>query len=76
MQGRIMIVAGVGGHTGYACALAQALHEKISFSFLVSERDVLSERKLCKFGEINFLIEPQSPKTSRTTKKCQGIERC
>jgi len=76
MQGRVMILAGGGGHTGYVCALAQVLHEKVSFSFLVSEGDVLSERKLRKFGEVDLLIEPRSAKTSRVTKKCKGIERC
>ena len=63
MQGRVLILAGGGGHTGIAYALAQALHEKVSLSFLVPEGDVLSERRLSKFGKVQLLIKPRGPKT-------------
>ena len=63
VHGRVLILAGGGGHTGYAYALAQALHEKVSLSFLVPEGDVLSERRLRKFGEVDFLIKPRGPET-------------
>ena len=63
MHGRVLILAGGGGHTGYSYALAQALHEKVSLSFLVPEGDTLSERRLRKFGEVGFLIQPRGPKT-------------
>ncbi len=63
MQGRVLILAGGGGHTGIACALAQALHEKVSLTFLAPEGDVLSERRLSKFGKVQFLVKPRGPKT-------------
>ena len=63
MYGSVLILAGGGGHTGYAYALAQALHERVSLSFLVPERDALSERKLHKFGHVKFLIKPRGPTT-------------
>jgi UDP-N-acetylglucosamine--N-acetylmuramyl-(pentapeptide) pyrophosphoryl-undecaprenol N-acetylglucosamine transferase len=58
-----LILAGGGGHTGYAYALAQALHEKAPLSFLAPEGDTLSERRLSKFGEVKFLIKPRGPTT-------------
>jgi len=63
VHGRVLILAGGGGHTGYAYALAQALHGKVSLSFLVPEGDTLSERRLRKFGEVSYLIQPRDPKT-------------
>jgi len=59
----ILILAGGGGHTGYAYALAQALHGKVSLSFFVPEGDRLSEKRLSKFGKIGFFIKPRGPKT-------------
>lgn len=64
MQRRTLILAGGGGHTGYAYALAQALHGKAPLSFLVPEGDFLSAKKLRKFGKVEFLIKPRGPKTS------------
>jgi UDP-N-acetylglucosamine:LPS N-acetylglucosamine transferase len=63
VHGRVLILAGGGGHTGYAYALAQALHGKVSLSFLAPKGDVLSERRLSKFGKVDFLIKPRGPKT-------------
>jgi len=63
VQGRVLILAGGGGHTGYAYALAQALHERVPLSFLVPEGDTLSERRLSKFGEVKFLIKSRGPTT-------------
>jgi len=51
------------GHTGYAYALAQALRKKVFLSFLAPEGDALSERRLSKFGKVEFLIKPRGPKT-------------
>ena len=64
MQRRTLILAGGGGHTGYAYALAQALHGKAPLSFLVPEGDLLSAKKLRRFGKVEFLIKPRGPKTS------------
>jgi len=63
VQGRVLILAAGGGHTGYAYALAQALHGKVFLFFLAPEGDTLSERRLSKFGKVEFLIKPRGPKT-------------
>jgi len=64
---RVLILAGGGGHTGYGYALAQALEENASLSFLVPEGDILSEKKLSRFGEVNFLTKARGPKTPTHT---------
>jgi len=61
--GRVLILVGGGGHSGYAYALAQALHGKMKLSFIVPEGDILSERRLSKLGEVSFLVKPRGPKT-------------
>ena len=63
MQGRVLILAGGGGHTGIAYALAQALHKRVSLSFLAPEGDSLSRERLSKFGKVEFLVMPRGPKT-------------
>ena len=63
MQGRVLILAGGGGHTGIAYALAQALNKRVFLSFLAPEGDSLSGERLSKFGEVEFLIKPRGPKT-------------
>ena len=64
MRKSVLILAGGGGHTGYAYALAQALHKKVFLSFLVPEGDLLSKERLSKFGNVEFFIKPRHPKTS------------
>jgi UDP-N-acetylglucosamine--N-acetylmuramyl-(pentapeptide) pyrophosphoryl-undecaprenol N-acetylglucosamine transferase len=64
VQGRVLILAGGGGHTGIAYALAQALHNRLSLSFLVPEGDSFSRRRLSEFGEVKSLIKPRGPTTS------------
>lgn len=64
MQTSVLILAGGGGHTGYAYALAQALHGKVRLSFLVPEGDSLSKERLSKFGNVEFFVKPRHPKTS------------
>ena len=63
MKGCVLILAGGGGHTGIAYALAQTLHKKVSLSFLAPEGDTLTARRLSKFGNVKFLIKPRGPKT-------------
>lgn len=63
MSKRALILAGGGGHTGEAYALAQALYGKVKLSFLVHEGDTLSKAKLSRFGEVDTLILPRGPKT-------------
>jgi len=59
----VLILAGGGGHTGIAYALAQALHKRVSLSFLAPEGDTFSKERLSKFGKVEFLIKPRGPKT-------------
>ena len=63
LQGRVLILAGGGGHTGIAYALAQALHKRVFLSFLAPEGDAFSKERLSKFGRVEFLIKPRGPKT-------------
>jgi UDP-N-acetylglucosamine:LPS N-acetylglucosamine transferase len=63
VQENILILAGRGGHTGYAYALAQALHKRVRLSFLVPEGELLSKKRLGKFGNVEFFVEPRGPKT-------------
>jgi UDP-N-acetylglucosamine:LPS N-acetylglucosamine transferase len=67
VQKRVLILAGGGGHTGYGYALSQALQEEASLSFFVPEGDILSEKKLSRFGEVKFLIKARGPKTPAHT---------
>ncbi len=66
MAFEILILAGGGGHTGYAYALAQELYEKASLSFLVPEGDELSAKRMSKFGKVDYLIKPRGPETSNS----------
>ncbi|UCC33558.1 MAG: hypothetical protein JSW53_00695 [Candidatus Bathyarchaeota archaeon] len=59
----MLILAGGGGHTGIAFALAQSLHRKVSLSFIVPKGDILSRRRLSRFGEVQSLVKPRGPKT-------------
>jgi UDP-N-acetylglucosamine:LPS N-acetylglucosamine transferase len=60
---RVLISAGGGGHTGYAYALAQRLFGKAFLRFLVPEGDVLSGKRLSRFGRVDFLLKPRGAKT-------------
>jgi UDP-N-acetylglucosamine:LPS N-acetylglucosamine transferase len=72
----ILILAGGGGHTGYAYALAQVLHEKVHLSFLIPEGDTLSKERLKKFGEVDQLIKPRGPKTSTPKFAARLVKAC
>ena len=63
MAKEILILAGGGGHTAYAYALAQALCDRASLSFLVPEGDALSEKRLSKFGAVDHLVKARGPTT-------------
>jgi len=60
---KILILAGGGGHTGYAYALAQNLYGRANLSFLVPKGDLLSQKRLSRFGEVHLAIKPRGPKT-------------
>jgi len=63
MAHEILILAGGGGHTGYAYALAQELCREASLSFLAPEGDELTEKRMIKFGKVEPLVKPRGPKT-------------
>ena len=60
---RILILAGGGGHTGFAYALAQRLKGRASTAFLIPEGDSLSHERLSKFGKVEYLLKPRGAKT-------------
>jgi UDP-N-acetylglucosamine--N-acetylmuramyl-(pentapeptide) pyrophosphoryl-undecaprenol N-acetylglucosamine transferase len=60
----ILILAGGGGHTGFAYSLAQKLEKKANLVFLVPYGDTISYNRLSRFGEVSYLIKPRGPKTS------------
>jgi UDP-N-acetylglucosamine:LPS N-acetylglucosamine transferase len=59
----VLVLAGGGGHTGYAYALAQRLHDAASLHFLVPDEDVLSSRRLSRFGAVSFLLKARGANT-------------
>lgn len=59
----VLILAGGGGHTGYGYALAQRLHGNANLRFLVPKGDELSQKRLNKFGAVDFLLKPREAKT-------------
>jgi UDP-N-acetylglucosamine:LPS N-acetylglucosamine transferase len=59
----VLILAGGGGHTGYGYALAQRLCGRANMHFLVPQGDVLSQKRLTKFGAVDFLLKPREAKT-------------
>jgi len=63
MAHEILILAGGGGHTGYAYALAQELYGKASLSFLAPEGDELTEKRMSRYGKVEPLVKPRGPKT-------------
>lgn len=63
MLKKVLILAGGGGHTGYGYALAQSLYGKASLRFLVPKGDVLSQKRLSKFGWVDSLLKPREVKT-------------
>jgi len=64
VQKNVLILAGTGGHAGYAYALAQALNKKVRLSFLAPEGDILTKNRLSNFGNVEFFVKPRGPKTS------------
>lgn len=62
----ILVLAGGGGHTAYGYALAQRLHGRANFHFLVPRGDRLSYERLSKFGSVDYLLKPRDAKTSTT----------
>ena len=64
MTKKVMILAGGGGHTGYARILAQELHRQAELSFLAPDDDPVSISLLKPYGSVETLIKPRHPTTS------------
>jgi UDP-N-acetylglucosamine:LPS N-acetylglucosamine transferase len=60
----VLILAGGGGHTGFAYALAQRLENRTSISFLIPEGDTSSHNRLSKFGKVDYILKPRGAKTT------------
>jgi len=60
---KVLILAGGGGHTGYAHILAQELAGRAELSFLVPDDDPLSKARLEPFGRVQALVKPRHPTT-------------
>ena len=63
MQGSVLILAGGGGHTGYAHILAQELEGRAELFFFVPEDDPLSRMRLEPFGRVQTLVKHRHPMT-------------
>jgi UDP-N-acetylglucosamine--N-acetylmuramyl-(pentapeptide) pyrophosphoryl-undecaprenol N-acetylglucosamine transferase len=61
---RVLILAGGGGHTSIALALAQTLKGKAETSFLIPQEDSLSRELLSPYGPAKELIKGRYPQTS------------
>jgi UDP-N-acetylglucosamine--N-acetylmuramyl-(pentapeptide) pyrophosphoryl-undecaprenol N-acetylglucosamine transferase len=61
---RILILAGGGGHTGFAYALAQRLKNSADMTFLIPEGDALSQKRLRSYGKTESIPKPRGAKTS------------
>jgi UDP-N-acetylglucosamine--N-acetylmuramyl-(pentapeptide) pyrophosphoryl-undecaprenol N-acetylglucosamine transferase len=60
---RILILAGGGGHTGFAFALAQRLKNRADMTFLIPEGDVLSQKRLRSYGKTDSIPKPRGART-------------
>ena len=60
---KVLILAGGGGHTGYAKILAEELHGRAELCFLVPDDDPLSEELLREYGPVDRLLKPRHPTT-------------
>ena len=61
---QIILLAGGGGHTAYAYALAQHLSGKCEMEMIVPQGDQLSVDRLKKFGNVRTLLKPRTTKTA------------
>ena len=61
MLNKILILAGGGGHTSIALAIAQTLHREMKMSFFVPENDWLSEKLLISYGEVKRIVKMRDP---------------
>lgn len=63
MGKKVLILAGGGGHSSIALALAQTLKGKAETSFLIPDGDRLSRQLLSPYGQVDELIKGRYPNT-------------
>ena len=63
MQRQVLILAGGGGHTGYAEILAQEFQGKADLSFLAPDDEPISVERLTPYGAVDTLTKPRHPTT-------------
>jgi UDP-N-acetylglucosamine:LPS N-acetylglucosamine transferase len=61
---KVLILAGGGGHSSIALALAQSLKGKVETSFLIPNGDKLSRELLSPYGPVDELIKGRYPNSS------------
>jgi len=64
LQKNILITASGGGHTGHAVALAQRLVGKANLTFIVSQGDEWSRKKVERYGKIIYIPKLRQPNQS------------
>ncbi len=64
MPKKVLILAGGGGHTGYAEILADRLHNRVDLLFLTPEDEVINRKRLEKYGQVDEILKPRHPKTN------------
>jgi len=63
MLSKVILLAGGGGHTGYAYSLAQHLSGKCDLEAFYPQNDDLSSKRLSKYADTKPLVLPRGPKT-------------
>lgn len=63
MSKKVLILAGGGGHTSIAVAIAQTLFRKVYLTFLVPREDWLSRKLLNPYGSVYSILKPRGPLT-------------
>ncbi|PVX23126.1 MAG: polysaccharide biosynthesis protein [Candidatus Bathyarchaeum sp.] len=64
---QVLIMAGGGGHTGFAIAIAQRLQNKATMTFLIPENDTQSQERLNGFGKTVGIPKPRGATTGTGT---------
>ena len=60
---KVLILAGGGGHTGYAWIIAEELQGKAELTFLAPDDEPIGVKRLSPFGKVRTLTKPRHPTT-------------
>jgi UDP-N-acetylglucosamine--N-acetylmuramyl-(pentapeptide) pyrophosphoryl-undecaprenol N-acetylglucosamine transferase len=64
MTRSVLILAGGGGHTGYATILAEELKGQAELSFMAPEDEPISIERLKSYGPVLKITKPRHPRTN------------